>query len=297
MLCLGLALTDAETNEFLLEHDSFGRFNYIDRPTANRFLSARLDFRCGGSSANTAKAFAGAGMPCSFYGAVGRDGRGQEFAQDLSSSGVCASLDFHDDSITGFAVLVTKPERRAFFHYGAAEKIDPASISEFSSAIHTESYIFSLDCAAAIDEKYRKQKTPLRSLSLSGIASSCRTVALRWIRPLVLDGCCDIIVGNDREFMLLFDCDERQYIRSATECCRYAAITKGGRGSVVASGNEVHEVPAYMPHDVQVTGVLGDGDAYAGGFLAGITGGCGLRDSGFMGAYSAFEKIKSSSGL
>ena len=296
LLCLGLALTDAEIGERDLPHfDMPEKFNYIDKATAQKLLSSfHFDFRCGGSSANTAKAFARDGLQCSFYGAVGRDRRGHEFAQDLYDYGVCASLDFHGDDMTGFTVLAAKPERRAFFHYGAAEKINPALV-EPSTAIHAESYLFSLETAAAIDEKYRKQETALKSLSLSGIASSCRETALHWIRPLVFGKYCDILVGNENEFKFLFGCANEQYIRSATEYCRFVAITMGSRGSVVASRQCVHEVPPYNPDGRDIAGVLGDGDAYAGGFLAGIMRGYDIRESGILGAYMAFKKIESSS--
>src|SRR3989338_9625714 len=126
VLCIGLALTDAETDKDLLP-DS-GRFNYIDRAAAQKLLGENLDFRCGGSAANTAKAMARHGQ-CFFYGAVGHDERGRTFAGELSDHGVSSMMDIHADDITGFTILLKTPQPKGIHRKSTRLNSSHSSIS------------------------------------------------------------------------------------------------------------------------------------------------------------------------
>ena len=71
--------------------------------------------------------------------------------------------------------------------------------------------------------------------------------------------------------------------------CEIAAITMGASGSLVLRGNDIVEVSAHqVDHVVDTTGA---GDAYAGGFLYGLTNGFDLRRCGELGGLAAAEVI------
>ena len=71
--------------------------------------------------------------------------------------------------------------------------------------------------------------------------------------------------------------------------CDIAALTRGEKGSVIVSGDEVHVV------DAEAVGALvdttGAGDAYAAGFLFGLTSGRDLFTSARIGGICAAECI------
>ncbi len=68
-----------------------------------------------------------------------------------------------------------------------------------------------------------------------------------------------------------------------------AALTRGERGSVVVSGNDVHEI-ACEPVE-KVVDTTGAGDQFAAGFLHGLTQGRDLAACGRLGSLAAAEII------
>jgi sugar/nucleoside kinase (ribokinase family) len=71
--------------------------------------------------------------------------------------------------------------------------------------------------------------------------------------------------------------------------CEIAALTRGAKGSVIVSGDEIHIVDAEAVSALADT--TGAGDAYAAGFLFGLTSGRDLETSARIGGLSAAEVI------
>jgi sugar/nucleoside kinase (ribokinase family) len=100
----------------------------------------------------------------------------------------------------------------------------------------------------------------------------------------------DILFANEHEIMSLYQVetfDEAlQHVRGH---CEVAALTRSGKGSVIVSGDELHVIDAEpVAHVVDSTGA---GDAYAAGFLFGLTEGHGLATCGRIGGIAAAEVI------
>jgi len=100
----------------------------------------------------------------------------------------------------------------------------------------------------------------------------------------------DILFANEQEIKTLYQVEEfddaLQYVRGH---CEIAALTRSELGSVVVSGDEVHVIDAAPVEEVVDT--TGAGDAYAAGFLYGLTHHLGLRDSAHVGGVAAAEVI------
>jgi fructokinase len=99
----------------------------------------------------------------------------------------------------------------------------------------------------------------------------------------------DILFANEAEICSLYECNE---FADAAALVRkdvaLAALTRSEAGSLILRGGETVEVAAAPATVVDTTGA---GDAYAAGFLAGLTAGRPLADCGRMGSIAAAEVI------
>ncbi|HEX4367869.1 MAG TPA: adenosine kinase, partial [Rhodopila sp.] len=99
----------------------------------------------------------------------------------------------------------------------------------------------------------------------------------------------DILFANETEITALY---ERNTFEEAAEAARkdvaLAALTRSEAGSLIIHGAETVTVAAQPTKVVDTTGA---GDAYAAGFLAGLTAGKPLALCGRMGSIAASEII------
>jgi fructokinase len=99
----------------------------------------------------------------------------------------------------------------------------------------------------------------------------------------------DILFANETEITSLY---EENTFDAAAERARadvaLAALTRSEAGSVILRGAETVEVAAEPTHVVDTTGA---GDAYAAGFLAGLTAGKSLPVCGRLASIAAAEVI------
>jgi sugar/nucleoside kinase (ribokinase family) len=108
-------------------------------------------------------------------------------------------------------------------------------------------------------------------------------------RDLVADQV-DILFANEEEAKALYGVDTfEEALAAARTDVEVAAVTRGPKGSVVARGDEVVEVPAH-PVD-KVVDTTGAGDLYAAGFLYGFTHDRGIADCGRLGSVAASAVI------
>jgi sugar/nucleoside kinase (ribokinase family) len=101
---------------------------------------------------------------------------------------------------------------------------------------------------------------------------------------------CDIVFANADEVCSLFETtDFDAAVKALAARCEIAAITRSEKGSVVASGGQLHEISAYPVEKVVDT--TGAGDQYAAGFLYGLSQGRPLPVCGQLGSLAAAEVI------
>ena len=100
----------------------------------------------------------------------------------------------------------------------------------------------------------------------------------------------DILFGNEEEIKSLYQVDDfddaLQHVRGH---CQGTCLTRGDKGSVILSGDEVHIIdPLPLESVVDTTGA---GDQYAAGFLYGYTQGMDLKRCGQIATLTATEVI------
>jgi sugar/nucleoside kinase (ribokinase family) len=250
----------------------------------------------GGSAANTAAAVASFGGKAAYIGRVADDAFGKVFAHDLRSVGVHFESPFAvTGSPTGRCLVIVTPDaqRTLCTYLGAGAELDESYIDEAlvaSSAVtYLEGYIW--DPPAA-------KEAVRRAASIAHRAD--RRVALTLSDPFcverhrdefrkLVENDVDILFANEHEITMLYEVDTfdeaLQHVRGQ---CEIAALTRGPHGSVIVAGDSLHVID---PYPVEVVDTTGAGDAYAAGFLYGLTHGHPLGVCGELASLGASEAI------
>ena len=302
VVALGNALVDVithEDEEFLAAHDLVkGSMALIDEERATTLYSAMGvgTEMSGGSAANTVAGVASFGGRAAFVGRVRDDELGRVFAHDLQANAVSfVASPATDGPATGRCLIVVTPdaERTMSTYLGAGANIAPASIDPAvvgdARVVYLEGYLF--DSPEAKDA-YRKASRIAHEaggqVALTLSDSFCVARHLDEWKVLV-DEQVDVLFGNADEVEVLCGTTFEDAVEQLRRRVSVAVVTRGAAGSVVATADEVLEVPAVeVPVVVDTTGA---GDLYASGFLYGYTNGLPLAECGRLGSLAAAEVI------
>jgi fructokinase len=154
---------------------------------------------------------------------------------------------------------------------------------------YLEGYLFDPPAAqAAFRRAAAAAHAAGRQVALSLSDAFCVNRHRAAFRDLVA-GHVDILFANETEITSLY---EENTFEAAAEAARrdvdLAVLTRSEAGSVILRGAETVEVAAEPARVVDTTGA---GDAYAAGFLAGLTAGRSLPVCGRLGSLAAAEVI------
>ncbi len=251
----------------------------------------------GGSAANTIAGLASLGGRGAFIGKVCRDQLGEVFRHDIHALGVAFdSIMATDSAATARCLIFVTPDaqRTMQTYLGACVELAPDDIDEdliaSSHVTYLEGYLWDPPKAK---EAFIKAATLAhragRKVSLSLSDSFCvdrhRDDFLDLVNRHV-----DILFANEREIISLYRAgglDEA--LQNVRGHCEAVALTRSEKGSIIIAGDEVHVLDAEPV--AQVVDTTGAGDAYAAGFLHGLTQGRELADCGRMGGICAAEVI------
>jgi sugar/nucleoside kinase (ribokinase family) len=250
----------------------------------------------GGSAANTAFGVASFGGRAAYIGRVSDDAFGKVFSHDLRSVGVHFEAPLAiTGSPTGRCLVIITPdaERTMCTFLGAGAELDESYIDEAlvaSSAVtYLEGYVWdppaakeAVRRAAAI--AHRADRRVALTLSDPFCVERHREEFLELIERDV-----DILFANEHEITMLYEVDTfDEALHRVRGHCAIAALTRGPHGSVIVAGEDVHVIDA-LP--VEVIDTTGAGDAYAAGFLYGLTHGYELATCGRLASLGAAEVI------
>jgi fructokinase len=302
ILGIGNAIVDvvAQANEgFLSRHDMHkGAMILIDAPTADSIYAAMPPGQesSGGSAANTCAVAAGLGARVAYIGKVADDQLGGAFRHDINAVGV----HFPTAPLSGGAptarclILVTPDGQRTMNTFLGAcvtlgeVDVDPALVAA-SAITYLEGYLFDPPAAQAA---FRKAAEAAHAAGRQVALSLSDAFCVNRHRAAFLDlvaSHVDILFANETEITALY---ERNSFEEAAEAVRgkvaLAALTRSEAGSLILRGGETIRVAAEPAKVVDTTGA---GDAYAAGFLAGLTTGKSLDLCGRMGSIAAAEII------
>jgi fructokinase len=176
---------------------------------------------------------------------------------------------------------------------GACVTLGEADVDEAlvaaAAVTYLEGYLFDPPAAqAAFRKAAAAAHAAGRQVALSLSDAFCVDRHRAAFRDLVA-GHVDILFANETEITSLY---QENTFEAAAEAARQdvalAALTRSEAGSIILRGAETVEIGAKPTHVVDTTGA---GDAYAAGFLAGLTAGKPLPACGRLGSIAAAEVI------
>ena len=302
ILGIGNAIVDvvAPVDEaFLSRHDMHkGAMALIDTDMADRLYAAMPPAAetSGGSAANTCAVAAMLGARVAYIGKVADDQLGRVFRHDIGAVGVhFPSAALHSGAPTARCLIMVTPDgqRTMNTYLGACVSLGTADIDAAlvaaAAVTYLEGYLFDPpEAQAAFRAAADAAHAAGRKVALSLSDSFCVHRHRAAFRDLV-DGHIDILFANEAEITALYETNT--FAEAAAWARRdvgLAALTRSEAGSLIIAGGETVEVAAAAASVIDTTGA---GDAYAAGFLAGLTAGKPLAECGRLGSVAAAEVI------
>ena len=303
VLAVGNAIVDVlgpADDAFLARHDvPKGGMTLIDAEKAEAItqdLRATAEV-AGGMVGNSCACLASLGGSARFVGKVGDDALGAVYRRSMSEVGVDFATAPHDEMPTGRCLIAVTPdaERSMATSLGAAGHVTEADIDEGEVAsarvAFLEGFLMGGEASRAAFDKVvhaaREAGTKVAlTLCDAGFVAHQHDALMAFVRDGV-----DLLFANEAEAMALTGTDT---VEAAVAALRGlvpgAAVTLGAGGSTVFGPDAPPEhVPAFAPDALLDT--TGAGDAYAGGFLFGLTRGRTLADCARLGGLAASEVI------
>jgi sugar/nucleoside kinase (ribokinase family) len=251
----------------------------------------------GGSCGNTMAGFASLGGRGAFIGKVRDDPLGNVFRHDMKSIGVgFFTAATTEGPPTGSCLVLITPDaqRTMCTNLGAASNLTPQDIDKdlikSAKVVYMEGYLFDPpDAQAAFIEAADVSHIVGGKVAITLSDPFCVDRHRNAFQTLVADHA-DILFGNEEEIKSLYQVDDfESAMRHVRGQCEIICLTRGPKGSVILSGDEVHIIDP-LPLDT-VVDTTGAGDQFAAGFLFGYTQGMDLRKCGDIATLTATEVI------
>lgn len=215
-----------------------------------------------------------------FIGKIGDDCFGKIIKNDLRNNNVIDCMGISENHKTGVAFIIVQPNKERFFivDRGANSYLEMDDINLDlilkSKFLYLSGYSFqdkntSQTIKSVIKEVSGKVDIVFNPAA-PNIANLCRNDFLN-----ILKNDIDILILNEKEsYELLCGKDIFEELLPYVDII---ALTKGERGSIVATRNETLNIKA---HNTIVADTTGAGDAYSAGFVFALTKGWNLEKAG-----------------
>ncbi len=249
----------------------------------------------GGAAGNTVFALASLGIPAAMYSKTGKDEHGRFYRRCLvEAGGLDAEFKETDEADTGCCIsLITPDSQRTMRSYlGASQLSTPEDAAGIDFSGYTLVYIegYTMFLPGFVQEVMKQAKRAGCQIALDLASFEVVNIFRPEIERL-LKQYADIVFANEDEAKALFGggMSEEAMASELAKWCTAAAVKRGERGAVIASGDKIYSVPAKPVKAVDTTGA---GDIWAAGFLYGYLAGLPLPACGYAGAEAAAEVVK-----
>ena len=249
----------------------------------------------GGSGANSMIGIAQLGGRTAFSGKIGRDEHGKIYREKLEDLGVSALLGEGDGSTGSSLILVSDDGCRTMNTYlGMGQElqvpdIDPEVI-KVSKYLYLTGYLWDTESQkkavrAALDEAKRVETKVALSLS----DPFCVKRHKEDFKSL-LQGYASMVFSNQEEAFTLLQTDVTQEaVDIMSKWTETVVLTLGANGAIISHLGQTYYID---PFPIRVEDTTGAGDAFAAGFLFGMTHEFSPLDSGRIGAVLAGAVIE-----
>lgn len=304
VVAMGNAIVDVLVpvdDAFLLQHKiARGAMTLIDEVRAQQLYQAFPGGRkevAGGSAANTMVGIISLGGSGQFIGKVKDDRLGTAFETSMKETGLAFTTARADDGPTTACCLIAVApdgQRSMSTFLGASRGLKPSDIvaEDIAAAkiLYIEGYLWDVEAAIEAAKKAikiaRANDTKVAfTLSDSFCVGRFRDDFLELLKEDI-----DILFANEEEAMALCGVNEfNEALQQLSNWDGIAAITRGEKGCVISGHGETHVLDALPVKTVLDT--TGAGDAFAGGFLFGLTHDKPLSTCGKLGVLASSEII------
>jgi len=226
----------------------------------------------GGSVANSIVGLSQLGNKVGFIGKVSNDNLGQKYEDGLKEENVKYLYEKKEEPIpTGSCLILITPdsERTMCTYLGTAGKINASDIDpkiiKNSEITFLEGYLWDEgEPKKAFDKAINNSNKVVLSLSDLFCVERHKKHFLELVRNEV-----DIVFANEQEFLSLINSNSfNEIISFSKNLKKNIIITRGKKGAVAISNNEVVECPAKQ--DLKIKDLTGAGDLFAAGYLHGF---------------------------
>lgn len=300
VLCIGNAIVDIIArceDDFLVDNGIHkGTMNLIDAGRAE-LLYSRMGpaiEASGGSAGNTAAGVASFGGSSAYFGKISDDQLGEIYTHDIRAQGVA----FDTEPLGGFPptarsmIFVTPDGERSMNTYlGSCVELGPEDVeadkASGAKVTYFEGYLWDPPRAKdAIRLTAELAHKAGREVSMTLSDPFCVDRYRDEFLDLMRTGTVDFIFANEHELKSLYQTESLELaIDSVRKDCKFAAVTRSEKGSIIVNASDVVEVGA-MPVET-VVDTTGAGDLYAAGFLYGYTNGFDIEGCARLGSFAA----------
>lgn len=238
----------------------------------------KREITTGGSAANTIHALAALGAECGYIGKIGDDILGQNFRIEFEKKNIKTHLFIsHKDTGRVMALVSPDSERTMATYLGAAADLKP---KELTLEIFNNYSVLFIEGYLVQDHKLIEKAIDLAreaGLQIAIDLSSYNVVEanLDFLRKLIREKV-DIVFANEEEAYAFTGKQPEEALTEIAGLCEIAVVKVGKSGSLIQRGNEVVRTGIVPAKAIDTTGA---GDAYAAGFLYGLTKGYTLAIS------------------
>jgi adenosine kinase len=305
VLGIGNAIFDVlvRTDEgFLAKHGmTKGGMALIDGPRAAAIYQdmGPATEMSGGSAANTIVGLANLGARTAYIGKIKDDQIGRLYAHDIRAAGVAFETPpAIDGPATGCCYILVTPdgERTMNTYLGAAQELMPADIDEAQIAaaavVYLEGYLWDpTNAKEAFLKASAIAHAAGRQVALTLSDSFCVDRYRGEFLDLMRGGTVDLVFANEAELHSLYQTSDFDTALTQLRAdVRLGVVTRGAKGCVVVSRNDIAMVPAFPIE--RLVDTTGAGDLFAAGFLFGLVRGASHDIAGRFGALAAAEIIQ-----
>ena len=253
-----------------------------------------LEVAAGGSGANSMIGISQLGGRSAFSGKIGRDEHGKLYREKLEALGVCDYLAEGEGATGSSLILVSEDGARTMNTFlGMSQElmnpdIDP-DVIQSSKYLYLTGYLWDTESQKkavlnALDEAKKREVKVALSLSDPFCVTRHKEDFIN-----LLKGYASMVFCNQEEAFTLLDTEiTQQAVETLSDWTETAALTIGAYGALISHQGETCYID---PLPVRVEDTTGAGDAFAAGFLYGMTHDLSPLDSGRIGATLAAAVI------
>ena len=253
-----------------------------------------LEVAAGGSGANSMIGISQLGGRSAFSGKIGRDEHGKLYREKLEALGVCDCLTEGEGATGSSLILVSEDGARTMNTFlGMSQElmnpdIDP-DVIQSSKYLYLTGYLWDTESQKkavlnALDEAKKREVKVALSLSDPFCVTRHKEDFIN-----LLKGYASMVFCNQEEAFTLLDTEiTQQAAETLSDWTETVALTIGAYGALISHQGETCYID---PSPVRVEDTTGAGDAFAAGFLYGMTHDLSPLDSGRIGATLAAAVI------